>query len=106
LLLSACTSKESNPLQKPERFAEVYAKVLIATEVEGNSNLNTADAAMRSARADSILSSLGVDRQQFAAAVKYFGEHPALWKEVYTQVVKILEEQTMTEGIDKSDEPK
>jgi hypothetical protein len=107
LQILACASKKPNPLQKPERFAEVYAKVLIATEVDGNSNLpHSGEAAVRSARADSILRSLGVDRQQFEAAAKYFGDHPALWKEVYTQVVKILEERTIAEGVDKGDETK
>ncbi|MDZ7289084.1 MAG: DUF4296 domain-containing protein [candidate division KSB1 bacterium] len=98
ILLSAllgCDSKPSNPLQKPERFAEVYAKVLIATEVDADSTLSNSDhAAARFARADSSLRALGYNRQQFESAVKYFGEHPERWQKVYSQVVKILEEQT------------
>jgi hypothetical protein len=90
--LCGCTSKASNPLQEPERFAEIYTKVLLANEVDadlGSSQAN--DARARSARADSVLRALGVDPQQFEAAAKYFGEHPERWQEVYAHVVKILE---------------
>jgi hypothetical protein len=92
LPLLGCASKASNPLQEPERFAEIYVKVLLANEVEvdfGSPQANDANA--RSARADSVLRALGVDRQQFEAAAKYFGERPERWQEVYTQVVKLLE---------------
>jgi hypothetical protein len=100
--LHGCASKASNPLQQPERFAEIYTKVLIANEVEADFGSPQArDARARSARADSVLRSLGVDRQQFEAAAKYFGEHPERWQEVYTHVVKILEAQA---NADKRDE--
>ncbi len=92
LLLYGCASKASNPLQAPERFAEIYTKVLLANEVEADFSSPLAnDASARSARADSVLRALGVDRQQFEAAAKYFGEHPERWQEVYTHVIKILE---------------
>ena len=100
--LCGCASKASNPLQEPERFAEIYTKVLIANEVHadfGSPQANDANA--RSARADSVLRALGVDRQQFEAAVKYFGEHPERWQEVYAHVVKILEAQTNEDYMDK-----
>jgi hypothetical protein len=102
LLLPGCASKASNPLQEPERFAEIYTKVLLANEVEADFGSPQAnDASVRAARADSVLRALGVDRQQFEAAVKYFGEHPERWQEVYTNVVKILEAQTDTDRMDE-----
>lgn len=100
LLLLGCAAKASNPLQEPERFAEIYTKVLLANEVEADFNSPPAnDASARSARADSVLRALGVDRQQFEAAAQYFGEHPERWQEVYTHVVKILEAHTKPDSI-------
>ncbi len=99
LLLLGCAAKASNPLQEPERFAEIYTKVLLANEVETDfTQPKASDLSARAARADSVLRSLGVDRQQFEAAAKYFGEHPEHWQEVYAHVVKILEEQANTDG--------
>jgi hypothetical protein len=103
LLLLSCASKASNPLQEPARFAEVYAKVLLANEVNADFTRPQAnDVSTRAARADSVLRTFGVDRRQFEAAVKYFGEHPERWQEVYTQVVKILEEEQA--NAEKTDE--
>ncbi len=100
--LFGCASKTSNPLQEPERFAEIYTKVLLANEVDADLTQPKAnDVSARSARSDSVLRALGVNRQQFEAAVKYFSEHPERWQEVYTHVVKILEEQTTADGMDK-----
>ncbi|MCI0699214.1 DUF4296 domain-containing protein [candidate division KSB1 bacterium] len=101
LLLLGCASKASNPLQEPERFAEIYTKVLLANEVEADFTRPQAnDVSTRAARADSVLRALGVNRRQFEAAVKYFGERPERWQEVYTHVVKILEERTNTGSTD------
>lgn len=100
LLFPGCTSKASNPLQEPERFAEIYTKVLLANEVEANiGQPKINDVSIRAARADSVLRALGVDRQQFKAAVKYFGEHPERWQEVYAHVVKILEAHTKPDSM-------
>jgi hypothetical protein len=91
LILVACTSKTVEPLQNPGRFAEVYAKILLAS---GDPNLlQHEDKKTKLARADSVLKSLAIDRQQFEAAVHYFGANPERWQEVYTQVVAILEKQ-------------
>jgi hypothetical protein len=98
LLLLGCASKTSNPLQEPERFAEIYAKILLANEVDADFTQPQANAV--STRADSVLRALGVNRQQFEAAVKYFGEHPERWQEVYSHVVKILEAQTNADKMD------
>lgn len=107
LLLLGCASKASNPLQEPERFAEIYAKVLLANEVEADfGSLQANDANARSTRADSVLRVLGVERQQFEAAAKYFSEHPERWQEVYTQVVKILEAQTNADSVNKRGQDK
>jgi hypothetical protein len=100
LLLLGCASKASNPLQEPERFAEIYTKVLLANEVEPDFSAPLAnDASARAVRADSVLRVLGIDRQQFEAAIKYFGEHPERWQEVYTHVVKILEAHTKPDSM-------
>jgi len=91
LIMQACTSKTSEPLQNPERFAEVYAKILLAG---GDPNLlQREDKKTKLARADSVLKSLAIDRQRFEAAVHYFGAKPERWQEVYTHVVAILEKQ-------------
>ncbi len=98
--LHGCASKASNPLQGPERFAEIYTKVLLANEVEADFNSpQTNDTHARAARADSVLRALGVDQQQFEAAIKYFGEHPERWQEVYSHVVKILEAHTKPDSV-------
>jgi len=87
----ACASKTAEPLQDPERFAEVYAKILLAG---GDPNLlQREDKKTKLARADSVLKSLALDRQQFEAAVHYFGANPERWQEVYAHVVAILEKQ-------------
>jgi len=91
LILIACASKTTEPLQNPERFAEVYAKILLAG---GDLNLlQREDKKTKLARADSVLKSLALDRQQFEAAVKYFSADPEQWQKVYTHVVAILEKQ-------------
>lgn len=87
----ACASQTTAPLQNPERFAEVYAKILLAG---GDPNmLQREDKKTKLARADSVLKSLGFDRQQFEAAVKHFSADPEQWQQVYTHVVAILEKQ-------------
>ena len=87
----ACASKTTEPLQNPERFAEVYAKILLAG---GDPNLlQHEDKKTKLARADSVLESLAIDRQQFESAVHYFGANPERWQQVYTHVVAILEKQ-------------
>ncbi len=94
ILIFACSSKTSEPLQEPERFAEVYAKILLANEMRLGSNVQKfEDDKTKLARADTVLRSLGFNRQQFEAAVKYFSERPELWQQVYAHVVKILEAQ-------------
>lgn len=88
----ACATKTTEPLQNPERFAEVYAKILLAG---GDPNLlQREDKKTKLARADSVLKSLALDRQQFESAVHYFSANPERWQEVYTQVVAILEKST------------
>ncbi len=88
----ACAPKTTEPLQNPERFAEVYAKILLAG---GDPNmLQHEDKKLKLARADSVLKSLALDRQQFEAAVKYFSAEPEQWQKVYTHVVAILEKPT------------
>lgn len=88
----ACAPKTAEPLQNPERFAEVYAKILLAG---GDPNmLQHEDKKIKLARADSVLKSLALDRQQFEAAVKYFSAEPEQWQKVYTHVVAILEKPT------------
>jgi hypothetical protein len=97
LLHLACAFKPAAPLQNSERFAEVYAKILIANEINSEHNLpKLDDQAIKLARADSVLHALGFERQQFEAAVKYFSESPERWQEVYRHVVKILEQETTT----------
>jgi hypothetical protein len=92
--LIGCSSKATNPLQQPERFAEVYANVLIALEVDADStSLSVKSTPTLSARADSVLRSLGIEPRQFEAAVKYFSEDPERWRKVYKHLVKILEDQ-------------
>jgi hypothetical protein len=94
ILLIGCAPKASNPLQQPEYFAEVYAKILIATVVDADSILAArTHTTARSAVADSVLRSLGLEWRQFETAVKYFSENPKHWQEVYTNVVKILEDE-------------
>jgi hypothetical protein len=95
LLLPACATKTSAPLQNPRRFAEVYAKILIANEMNSAPNLSRLDDnKLKLARTDSVLRALGFDRQQFEAAIKYFSEKPERWQKVYTHAVKILERET------------
>jgi hypothetical protein len=99
--LAGCAQKPSNPLLEPERFAEVYAQVLIATQMNVDStSLEAGSTTTKPAPADSALKALGVERRQFEAAVKYFGEHPKHWQEVYANVVKILEEYTKTDSVE------
>jgi len=99
ILLLACVSKPTEPLKNPARFAEVYAKILIANEISSDSpSPKLGDNKIKLARADSVLRLLGFDRQQFEAAVKYFSENPERWQKVYTQIVKILEQETMARG--------
>jgi len=92
IIFLACASKTTEPLQNPERFAEVYAKILLAG---GDPNLlQREDKKTKLAHADSVLKTLAIDRQQFEAAVKYFSENPETWQKVYTHVVVILEKQS------------
>jgi|GEM_PF-2042210 len=106
ILLLACSPKTSEPLQDPERFAEVYAKILLANEMRPGSNVQRfEDDKTKLARADTVLRSLGFNRQQFEAAVKYFSERPELWQQVYTHVVKILEAQNTAADTTKQANP-
>lgn len=99
----ACASKETAPLENPERFAEVYAKILLAG---GDPNaLQREDKKMKLARADSVLKSLAFDRQQFESAVHYFSANPERWQEVFTQVVAILEKSNNAADTTKSLNP-
>ncbi|MDZ7405699.1 MAG: DUF4296 domain-containing protein [candidate division KSB1 bacterium] len=106
ILVLACSAKTSEPLQDPERFAEVYAKILLANEMRLGSNVQRfEDDKTKLARADTVLRSLGFNRQQFEAAVKYFSEQPELWQQVYAHVVKILEAQSTAADSTKSENP-
>lgn len=99
ILLPGCKPQTTPPLQQPERFAQVYVKVLLATEVNGDSLLSKpGPIAATSVAADSVLRSLGFERRQFEAAVTYFSQNPQKWQEVYTNVVKILEENLKQES--------
>lgn len=92
LLYLACAAKPDEPLHHPKRFAEVYAQLLLASQISGNPQLPQRDEpAAKLARADSVLHALGVERQQFEAAVEHFRQHPALWQKVYTHIIKIIE---------------
>lgn len=94
LLYLACAAKPDVPLHPPKRFAEVYAQILLANQISADPQLPQRDAAaVKRARADSVLHALGIERQQFEAAVEHFRQHPELWQEVYTHIVKILETQ-------------
>ena len=99
ILLVGCKPKTTPPLQQPERFAQVYVKVLLAIEVDGDSLLSKPEPiAATSVAADSVLRSLGFERQEFDAAAAYFSENPQKWQEVYANVVKILEENLKQES--------
>jgi hypothetical protein len=106
ILILACSSKTSEPLQDSERFAEVYAKILLANEMRLGSNVQKFEGdKTKLARADTVLRSLGFNRQQFEAAVKYFSEQPELWQQVYARVVKILEAQNTAADTTKQANP-
>jgi len=90
----ACTPQAAGPLQNPQQFAEVYAKLLIAIEVDADSSvLARQDKNLKRAYADSILQSQGVPRQEFEMALKYYSAHPEQWQKIYARVIEILEEQ-------------
>lgn len=94
LLYLACAANPEAPLQHPKRFAEIYAQILLASQISADPQLPQRDEpAAKLAHADSVLHALGVERQQFEAAVEHFRQHPELWQEVYTHIVKILETQ-------------
>lgn len=99
VLLAGCKPKTTHTLQQPENFAHVYAKILLAIEVEGDSlRSNSEPIAARATVADSVLYALGFTRQEFEAATAYFSQNPQKWREVYTNVVKILEENLKQES--------
>jgi hypothetical protein len=94
ILLFACSPQTPEPLQDPQRFAEVYAKILLANELRPGSNVQKfEDDKTKLARADTVLRSQGYNWPQFEAAVKHFSGRPELWQQVYAQVVKILEQE-------------
>jgi len=106
ILALACSPETSEPLQDPARFAEVYAKILLANEMDIGSNVQKfEDDKTKLARADAVLRSLGFNRQQFEAAVKHFSERPELWQQVYAHVVKILEAQNTAADTTKQANP-
>lgn len=95
--LAACVAKTDAPLQNPARFAEIYAQILIANEMDMPSHVpQLDDQKAKLARADSVLGSHGFDRQQFEAAINHFSGHPERWQEVYKRVIVILEKTTKT----------
>lgn len=99
ILLVGCKPKTAHPLQQPENFAQAYVKILLAIEVESDSLLSKPEPiATTSVAADSVLRSLGFERQEFDAAAAYFSENPQKWQEVYANVVKILEENLKQES--------
>ncbi|MCG3121305.1 MAG: hypothetical protein ALAOOOJD_04344 [bacterium] len=106
LLYLACASKPDAPLHNPQRFAEVYAQILLASQMNGNPPLPPQDeSTVKLARADSVLHALGVERRQFEAAIEHFRQHPELWQKVYTHIVKIIETQNSLSDTTKISTP-
>jgi hypothetical protein len=82
----------------PERFAPVYAEMLIWT--------TGADSLGRSARQaqDSILASSGMTREDFKATVDWYNRDLTRWGVLLQNVVRYLEEKSMLRK--KNDPPK
>ena len=82
IALFGCQHIEGNPLAEPEKFAEVYVDLLVAS----------AEDTLPPASVDSILAVHGFERKQFEDAVQHYGEQPEKWQEVFQKVVADLEE--------------
>jgi hypothetical protein len=109
ILFPACGKQTTSPLQKTQKFAEVYAELLVAIEIEADSTAPVfTNRAARLPYADSVLRSLGYSRQEFESAIQYYRGRPERWQKVYTHVVKILEARNQSADTTrtKNSEPK
>ena len=86
-LASGCAKKPAAPMS-PERFAELYTAVLMAT-VEASEDSAAADSV---AIMQQVLAEHGVTQREFDEAVAYFQSQPQLWREVFEAVVARLKE--------------
>jgi hypothetical protein len=90
LLLFGCAGQKSAPppgLLPPERFARVYADLLLAG-VPGDSAMM--DTTLRRRTIDSLLLRRGVSRTSFDSSVAWYNADVSRWREVMDSVTRAL----------------
>ena len=88
VILQSCDAGPQGSLAQPEKFAEVYVALLIAS----------AGDTLLPAQSDSIFAAHGCNRVQFEAAVKHYSTKAERWQPVFAAVVERLKTELEAEN--------
>ncbi|MFQ6114496.1 MAG: DUF4296 domain-containing protein [bacterium] len=97
-LLAGCSTKTKDKVLDPELFSQIYVELVLQSAKSTDSD--SLD------QLQAVLEEFKVTREEFEASVSYFQNNPELWLEVFTQVVKDLEEREKAAGKSESGDTK
>lgn len=85
--LLGCSASKSPPIPD-EKFAQLYAELLVMAADDSTRALAEAPAGQR---ADSLLGAAGVSREDYLRTVDWYNEDVTRWRELLARVVALLE---------------
>jgi BMFP domain-containing protein YqiC len=85
ILIIGCSTKTEDKTLDPELFSKIYVELVLQSVKSADSD--TLD------QLQIVLDKFDVSREEFEATTSYFESNPELWLQVFTKVVKDLEEE-------------
>ena len=87
-LLGVCCSAHESPPIPEEKFAHLYAELLVMAADDSTRSMAEAPAGRR---ADSLLTAAGVTPEDYRTTVDWYNEDVTRWRGLLAQVVTLLE---------------